>query len=565
MSFESLGLEPELLRAVAAKGYATPTPIQLQAIPAVLAGRDVLAGAQTGTGKTAGFVLPLLQKLRQAQGTAPRVLVLSPTRELSAQIAASAADYGAHKNLRTQVIFGGVGERPQIDGLRAGCDLLIATPGRLIDLAERKLCDLSKVQYFVLDEADRMLDMGFIHAIKQVIRMLPAQRQNLMFSATYSDDIRRLAERFLKDPIAIEVTPRNKTADRVEQLAYRVDKDQKRHLLAHLFEHGATDEGRWQQALVFTRTKHGANRLAEQLEGAGVSAAAIHGNKSQSARVRALEDFKLGRVRALVATEVASRGLDIKELPQVVNYELPNVPEDYVHRIGRTARAGSTGRAVSLVAADEATLLRDIEKTMRATVPFAPVPPFAQIEPKAALRGPRPGGEAERRGAHAHGAHPAAGRSSAGQAARSGAEPGQGRGPGQGTGQGAGRGSVRGGRGLGHGHGHGHGGRGPGEGGRHGGHDGHRRPGGQGGSQHGSGSRRPLDAPRHDTDGSRGFSLGDAIRQAQGEVGAPAPVSRPSASPDSRGGSARRPGGHGGRPGSRSFHFEPSRRSRKSS
>ena len=514
-SFDSLGLEPELLRAVTDKGYTTPTPIQLQAIPAVLSGRDVLAGAQTGTGKTASFVLPLLQKLGHAQGAAPRVLVLSPTRELSAQIAASAADYGAHKNLRTQVSFGGVGERPQIDGLRAGCDLLIATPGRLIDLAERKLCDLSKVQYFVLDEADRMLDMGFIHAIKQVIRMLPQQRQNLMFSATYSDDIRRLAERFLRDPVAIEVAPRNRTADRVEQLAYRVDKDQKRHLLVHLFEHGSGDEGAWPQALVFTRTKHGANRLAEQLSGAGVSAAAIHGNKSQSARVRALEDFKLGRIRALVATEVASRGLDIKELPQVVNYELPNVPEDYVHRIGRTARAGSTGRAVSLVAADEATLLRDIEKTMRASVPFAPLPAYAVVESKPVLRAPQQsgGGAGERRGGRDHGG---------------------------------------------------------GQGGRRGGHDGHRRPGGRGHVPRDAGQRRAADPSRRSAGGSgagagesRGFSLGTAIREAQGEVAGS--VSRPSASPHTRGGSAQRPAGRDGRPGSRSFHFEPSRRSRKSS
>jgi len=541
MSFDSLGLEPELLRAVADKGYTTPTPIQLKAIPAVLAGRDVLAGAQTGTGKTAGFVLPLLQKLAHAQGKAPRALVLSPTRELSAQIADSAADYGAHKNLRTQVIFGGVGERPQIDGLRAGCDLLIATPGRLIDLAERRLCDLSQVQYFVLDEADRMLDMGFIHAIKQIIKMLPAKRQNLMFSATYSDDIRRLAERFLHDPVAIEVTPRNKTADRVEQLAYRVDKDQKRHLLVHLFEHGATDEGPWQQALVFTRTKHGANRLAEQLLGAGVSAAAIHGNKSQSARVRALEDFKGGRIRALVATEVASRGLDIKELPQVVNYELPNVPEDYVHRIGRTARAGSTGRAVSLVAGDEASLLRDIEKTMKASVPFTTVPAYAIVQPKPVASRAPSGGEPARGGQGSRGAGQREGQ-------RDGQRHGQGHGHGHhghGPSRGRGQGGAPGGRG------------GHGEGGRRGGHDGHRRPGGHGHSQ-GGGHRG--EAGGSAGEGPRGFSLGDAIKQAQGEV-----VSRPSASPHSRDGSAPRPGGHGGRPGSRSFHFEPSRRSRRSS
>jgi ATP-dependent RNA helicase RhlE len=390
MSFENLGLEPELVRAVAAKGYATPTPIQAAAIPAVLAGRDVLAGAQTGTGKTAGFVLPLLQLLGSPEGKAPRVLVLTPTRELAAQIADSVEAYGTHKRLRTRVIFGGVGERPQIDGLRAGCDILIATPGRLLDLCEQRYCDLGKVRHFVLDEADRMLDMGFIHAIRRVVRMLPAKRQNLMFSATYSDDIRGLASSMLKDPVSVEVAARNTTAERVQQVAFKVVKEDKRHLLVHLFRHGAADEGAWTQALVFTRTKHGANRLTEQLEAAGIRAAAIHGNKSQSARVKALTDFRDGRITALVATEVASRGLDIKELPQVVNYELPNVPEDYVHRIGRTARAGSTGAAVSLVAPDEASLLRSIERTMNQRVPFAAVPEFEVIEARVATAPRRP-------------------------------------------------------------------------------------------------------------------------------------------------------------------------------
>jgi ATP-dependent RNA helicase RhlE len=383
MHFSDLGLEPELLRAVVDKGYDTPTPIQQQAIPPVLAGRDLLAGAQTGTGKTAGFVLPLLQMLGSAAGRAPRVLVLTPTRELAAQVAQSVKDYGTHKNLRARVIFGGVGEQPQIDGLRAGCDLLIATPGRLLDLANRGLADLSQVQHFVLDEADRMLDMGFIHDIRRVMRLLPAKRQNLLFSATYNDDIRTLAAKLLNDPVHVEVAPRNSTAARVEQVAYRVDKDHKRHLLVHLFQNGIGDEGPWTQALVFTRTKHGANRLAQQLEGAGIRSAAIHGNKSQSARVKALADFKAGKITALVATEVASRGLDIKELPQVVNYELPNVPEDYVHRIGRTARAGAEGHAVSLVAPDEASLLRDIERTMRRPVPFAETPHFAILRHEA--------------------------------------------------------------------------------------------------------------------------------------------------------------------------------------
>jgi len=395
ITFESLGLEPELLRAVAARGYTTPTPIQAKAIPAVLADRDVLAGAQTGTGKTAGFVLPILQKLGHERGELPRVLILVPTRELAAQVADNVKAYGANKQQRALCIFGGVGERPQIDALRAGCDILIATPGRLLDLSQQGHCNLRGIRCLVLDEADRMLDMGFIHSIKRILKLLPAQRQNLMFSATYSEDIRGLAAGMLKDPVHIEVAARNTTAERVAQLAYRVPKDHKRHLLVHLFQNGASGEGPWQQALVFCRTKHGSNRLAQQLQAAGITAAAIHGNKSQAARTRALADFKSGQLRALVATEVASRGLDIKELPQVVNFELPNVPEDYVHRIGRTARAGSTGAAVSLVAPDEAGLLRDIERTMRQTVPFVAPPAFAitesRPEPRAEARpAPRP-------------------------------------------------------------------------------------------------------------------------------------------------------------------------------
>ncbi|HTU68565.1 MAG TPA: DEAD/DEAH box helicase [Steroidobacteraceae bacterium] len=371
MSFDSLGLKPELLRAVADKGYTEPTPIQREAIPAVLEGRDVLAGAQTGTGKTAGFTLPLLQRLGARGGRNPRALVLTPTRELAAQVEQSVKDYGKYVDLRSFVIFGGVSERPQIDKLRHGCDILVATPGRLLDLCEQRAVSLSEVQVFILDEADRMLDMGFIHDIKRVLKLLPAQRQNLMFSATYSDDIRDLANRFVKNPVSVQVTPRNATAEKVEQSAYRVPKDHKRHLLAHLIK-----EGNWHQVLVFTRTKHGANRLTQQLERAGITAMAIHGNKSQNARVRALEDFKENRITALVATEVAARGLDIKELPHVVNYELPNVPEDYVHRIGRTARAGSTGAAVSLVSPDEVPLLKDIEKLLKRAVEFAPTPKF---------------------------------------------------------------------------------------------------------------------------------------------------------------------------------------------
>jgi len=371
MPFTHLGLKPELSRAVAEKGYVTPTPIQREAIPAVLAGRDVLAGAQTGTGKTAAFVLPILQNLASHQAGAPRALVLTPTRELAAQVAESSRDYGRHTGLRTVVIFGGVSEKPQIEALRTGCDVLVATPGRLLDLAQRRLLDLSQVRCCVLDEADRMLDMGFIHAIRQILKLLPRERQNLMFSATYSEDIRELAGRYLRNPVAIEVAARNAPAERIEQHVYRVPQEHKRHLLAHLIT-----SGNWHQVLVFTRTKHGANRLTQQLEGSGVRAAAIHGNKSQAARVRALTDFKENRITALVATEVAARGLDIKELPHVVNYELPNVPEDYVHRIGRTARAGGSGSAVSLVSPEEAPLLREIEKVLRHSLPVAALPAY---------------------------------------------------------------------------------------------------------------------------------------------------------------------------------------------
>ena len=404
MSFSDLGLLPELVRAVADKGYDIPTPIQLQAIPAVLEGRDVLAGAQTGTGKTAGFVLPILQRLMAdtAHGThrAPRVLVLTPTRELAAQVAQSARDYGKHLKLRTYQVFGGVSINPQITALRGGCDILVATPGRLLDLAQQRAVDLSKIQTLVLDEADRMLDMGFIPDIRRIIKLLPQKRQNLLFSATYSDDIRGLAERLLHNPLSIQVAPRNAPIELVEQRAYRVQKEQKRHLLVHLIQ-----EGQWRQVLIFTRTKHGANRLTQQLEGAGITAAAIHGNKSQAARVKALDTFKRGQVTALVATEVAARGLDINELPQVVNYELPNVPEDYVHRIGRTGRAGSAGEAISLVSADESGLLRDIERVLRRSIPVVATPVFKiDMTPQPASRPERPHSSG-RQGSHGGNSH----------------------------------------------------------------------------------------------------------------------------------------------------------------
>ncbi len=375
MSFADLGLKPALLRAVADKGYDTPTPIQLKAIPAVLAGRDVLAGAQTGTGKTAGFVLPILQRLDGASAKAPRALILAPTRELAAQVAESARTYGRHVNVKTFVVFGGVNINPQIHTLRAGCDVLVATPGRLLDLAQQRAVDLSRVQILVLDEADRMLDMGFIHDIRRVIKLLPQQRQNLMFSATYSEDIRQLAGRILRDPQAIDVAPRNAPIELVQQHAYAVAKDHKRHLLVHLIK-----ENNWHQVLVFARTKHGSNRLTQQLERAGIRADAIHGNKSQAARVRALQDFKAGEITVLVATEVAARGLDIKELPLVVNYELPNVPEDYVHRIGRTGRAGSEGSAISLVSPDERDYLRAIERVLKRTLPLDKAPQFEIVK-----------------------------------------------------------------------------------------------------------------------------------------------------------------------------------------
>nr|WP_298717583.1 DEAD/DEAH box helicase [uncultured Steroidobacter sp.] len=377
MPFAALGLIPELTRALADRGYTVPTPVQARVIPEILAGRDVLAGAQTGTGKTAGFTLPLLQRLQGgAPSRAPRVLILVPTRELAAQVNESIQSYGKYLRQRSLVIFGGVSINPQIENLRRGADILVATPGRLLDHAQQRTVDLSRVEIFVLDEADRMLDMGFIADIRRVIKLLPKQRQNLLFSATYSDDIRKLAQGLLQNPAEIEVAKRNAAVDTVEQRAYFVAKEQKRALLSHLIQ-----DGDWQQVLVFTRTKHGANRLSKQLEQDGIEAAAIHGNKSQNARTAALSDFKNFRIRALVATEVASRGLDIKELPHVVNYELPNVPEDYVHRIGRTGRAGATGLAVSLVSSDESGLLKDIERLLRKPVPKAELPHFKPAPP----------------------------------------------------------------------------------------------------------------------------------------------------------------------------------------
>jgi ATP-dependent RNA helicase RhlE len=373
VSFDQLGLSPELLRAVADQGYTEPTPIQAQSIPHVLAGRDVLAGAQTGTGKTAAFVLPILQRLHATPGPRPaapqppgqpprrlpRVLVLVPTRELALQVEESVRTYGAQRPVRSVAIYGGVGYEPQFRALRGGAEIVVATPGRLLDHINQRTADLSAVEVLVLDEADRMLDMGFIRDIRRILATLPAHRQNLLFSATFNDDIRSLAADFLHDPAQVQATPRNTPTDLVRQLVIRVDRERKRDLLRELVTSGRID-----QALVFTRTKHGANRLADQLEKDGISAAAIHGNRSQSQRVRALTDFKAGRVSILVATEVAARGIDIEELPHVVNYELPMVPQDYLHRIGRTGRAGSEGDAISLVCVDEDSLLREIERLL---------------------------------------------------------------------------------------------------------------------------------------------------------------------------------------------------------
>jgi ATP-dependent RNA helicase RhlE len=555
MSFADLGLKPELLRAVDEKGYSVPTPIQAKAIPAVLAGGDVLAGAQTGTGKTAAFVLPILQKLGQAGGRAPRALVLTPTRELAAQVAESARTYGRYVGIRTVVVFGGVSINPQIDALYDGCDLLVATPGRLLDLAQQGSLDLRSVECFVLDEADRMLDMGFIPAIRRVVKLLPAQRQNLMFSATYSDDIRQLAGRILRNPASIEVAARNATAERVDQQVYRVPKDHKRHLLAHLI-----DDGNWHQVLVFTRTKHGANRLAQQLESSGIRSAAIHGNKSQGARVRALSDFKANKVTALVATEVAARGLDIKELPHVVNYELPNVPEDYVHRIGRTARAGGSGSAVSLVSPDETPLLKDIERMLKRTLPVTALPEFQIVAAPAGAprsgstedRGPerRGGGGGRQSGRQGGGRHERSGRQGNGGGDRGRpAHAGQSYGGG-GNGQGLPRQHSGGGHGRPEHAGHRGEANGNSDSNQHGGAD--RAPSGHA-DQGGNGGGQGLPAQHADHSGHRGDAgtrgRSDPQRHTHGGGGQarPGQPSRRFSSGGGRGGGQRHSAGGGGR------------------
>ncbi len=400
MLFDELGLSAELLLATREQGYRVATPIQQQAIPLILEGRDVLAGAQTGTGKTAGFTLPLLQRLHRSQSGGKRrhvrVLILTPTRELAAQVGESVRTYGHHLPLKTAIVFGGVSINPQIAKLRKGVDIIVATPGRLLDHVGQKTVDLSGVEILVLDEADRMLDMGFIRDMRKIFAELPKQRQTLLFSATFSNEIRRLAADLLDAPAEIQVAARNTAAERIKQIVYPVDRRRKRELLSRLI-----GKENWRQVLVFTRTKHGANRLAEQLTHDGHSATAIHSNKSQGARTRALADFKAGRVRILVATDIAARGLDIERLPHVVNYELPSVPGDYVHRIGRTARAGHDGEAISLVCVDEQKLLRDIERLLKHEIEKQIIPGYApdpriKAEPLRKSRSQRPAGQSPR-------------------------------------------------------------------------------------------------------------------------------------------------------------------------
>ena len=382
MTFDDLNLAPAIMKAVREQGYETPTPIQAQAIPAVLQGQDLLAGAQTGTGKTAAFTLPMLQRLSQEPapkskfgGKGVRALVLTPTRELAAQVEESVRQYGKYLDLNSTVVFGGVGMNPQIDRIKRGVDILVATPGRLLDLQQQGFLDLSTVQMLVLDEADRMLDMGFIHDVKKILALVPKDKQSLLFSATFSDEIRELAATLLKDPQSIQVTPRNTTVQRISQVIHPVGRAKKKQVLVHIIQ-----QHNWSQVLVFTRTKFGANNVAEFLTKNGINAMALHGNKSQSARTQALAGFKSGDIRALVATDIAARGIDIDDLPHVVNYEIPNVPEDYVHRIGRTGRAGASGEAVSLVCMDEEGFMMEIERFTKQQIPVQLIDGFGPDE-----------------------------------------------------------------------------------------------------------------------------------------------------------------------------------------
>ena len=376
MKFELLGLNPEILKAVDKKGYNKSTPIQQKAIPAVLSGKDVLGGAQTGTGKTAAFALPILNRLHEKKhaGKAPRALVLTPTRELADQVGDSFIDYGKFLDLVSVKIYGGVKINPQIANLQKGCDIIVATPGRLLDHISQNTINLNEIEVLVLDEADRMLDMGFIRDIKKIIKVLPSRRQNLLFSATYGKDIKQLSSEVLKNPVFVEVTKRNTAAEKVNQIIYRIEKEQKRHLLAHLIKEEA-----WYQVLVFVRTRHGANRLARQLDKSGLPATAIHSDKSQAARTRAMKSFKKGDLQVLVATDVAARGIDLQDLTHVVNFELPQVPEDYVHRIGRTGRAGKSGTAISLISPEDKSQLQKIEKILKYSIPEGRVKGFKPV------------------------------------------------------------------------------------------------------------------------------------------------------------------------------------------
>jgi ATP-dependent RNA helicase RhlE len=404
MTFKSLGLSDALLKAISKKGYETPSAIQQKAIPLVLERKDVLASAQTGSGKTAGFALPMLQILNGEPALRKRpirALILTPTRELAAQVEDEFKEYSEFTDLRSTVIFGGVGANPQIRALRNGVDILVATPGRLLDLENQNALSLSKVEILVLDEADRMLDMGFLRDIKKILALLPSKRQNLLFSATFSKEIKKLAGEFLHHPVLVEATPENTTVEKIDQTVYRVDKAQKTDLIIKLIS-----EGNWQQVLVFTRTKHGANRLSEKLEKAKITSAAIHGNKSQGARTRALSGFKEGKVRVLVATDIAARGLDIPLLPHVINFELPNISEDYVHRIGRTGRAGASGEALSLVSLDEVGYLKDIEKLIGERLQPKTLPDFQPTETMADVK------EAEEEKKRQKAAHRSRGRNS---------------------------------------------------------------------------------------------------------------------------------------------------------
>lgn len=376
MSFNSLGLSDALLKAVSKQGYTTPSPIQLKTIPLIIEGKDVLASAQTGTGKTAGFTLPMLQILSKQQNVkrnAIRGLILTPTRELAAQVQENVVSYSEFLSIKSTVIFGGVNQNPQIKAVRNGVDILVATPGRLLDLIDQGFISLNTIEILVLDEADRMLDMGFLRDIKRILALLPNKRQNLLFSATFSKDIKKLANGFLHNPVLVEATPENTTAEKVIQKVYRVNKSQKSEIIIKMI-----NDGNWKQVLVFARTKHGANKLSEKMDKAGISSAAIHGNKTQGARTKALDGFKKGTVRVLVATDIAARGLDIPLLPYVINYELPNIPEDYVHRIGRTGRAGANGIAISLVSHDEEEYLRNIEKLLNERFPKEEIEGFKQ-------------------------------------------------------------------------------------------------------------------------------------------------------------------------------------------